>query len=60
MKFSNARCHKINKNCKRLIGEYQELILAGKQIRAEIILKRVVKRYGKKALELVPLNVRAF
>jgi hypothetical protein len=48
VKFSYTRCHKKgNKNCERLLKEYDELMLTGQLLRAEVLRKRMISRYGK-------------
>lgn len=52
MKFSGLRQHKTtNANTDRMLQEYHELMRLGQENRAEVLRRRLVKRYGKECLE---------
>lgn len=52
MKFSALRQHKTtNTNTDRMLQEYHELVRLGQENRAEVLRRRLVKRYGKDCLE---------
>ena len=54
MKFSAIRQHKkINANCERMMREYLELLHQNKPAQAQVIRKRIVKRYGKEVFDMM-------